>query len=81
MNETTGDTALAGRNNALVRRAVITTRDTLEHHLTDEYAIARLLVSKGFKANGGPIQPKLTGTITIEQDLIDGSYYYEQRDA
>jgi hypothetical protein len=65
----------------VVRRAVITQKDIMGNALTDEFTIERFLVNKGFKADGGPIAPKLTGTITMTQDLIDGSYHYSQRDA
>ena len=46
---------------------------------TDEYAIPRLLVAKGFRYTGGPLLPKLSGTITMEFDNRTQSYKFNQK--
>lgn len=44
-------------------------------------AFERLLVSKGLKAEGGPLLPKLTGTITMIKDPGEFKTIFEQVDA
>ena len=78
MNEATGNTALAGQNDPIVIHCVLTKRELIEMPLTDDFAIPRILVSKGFKAEGGPIQPKLRGQIGYTIDFKTGNYHYFQ---
>jgi len=47
---------------------------------TDEYAIPRLLVAKGFRYTGGPLLPKLSGTITVGFNDRLQSYKFKQTD-
>ena len=45
---------------------VIYKADLIRMPDTDEHAIPRLLVAKGFRHTGGPLLPKLSGTITVD---------------
>jgi len=47
---------------------------------TDEHAIPRLLVAKGFRHTGGPLLPKLSGTITVDFNDRLQSYKFKQTD-
>ena len=44
----------------------------------DKYAISRLLIANGFKYTGGPLMPKLSGTITMEFDKKSYLYKFKQ---
>ena len=59
-------------------KAEITVEDAASFKYWDDTSLVKLLEKRGLKTEGGPIAPKLTGTITVRQDLIDGSYHYEQ---
>ena len=45
---------------------------------TDNYAIPRLLAAKGVRYTGGPLMPKLSGTITMEFDDRLRRYKFKQ---
>ena len=65
-------------NERLVIRCTITKKEILETPLTDDFAIPRMLIEKGFKADGGPLQPKLRGQIGYTVDFETGDYRYFQ---
>jgi len=44
----------------------------------DDFAISRLLVSKGFKHTGGPLMPKLLGTVKMSFNVRSHSYKFKQ---
>ena len=62
----------------LVIRCTLTAKELQETPLTDDYAIPRMLADKGFKADGGPLQPKLRGQIGYTVDFETGNYRYFQ---
>jgi hypothetical protein len=59
-------------------RCAISCDEVISMPMSDDYAIPRLLVSKGFQASGGPIQPKLTGAVGYTVDFESGDRHFFQ---
>jgi hypothetical protein len=75
--EQTAQTSRVGVD-ADVIRCEITQEELQKTPLTDDFAIPRLLVSKAFIADGGPLQPKLRGQIGYTIDFETGNYRFFQ---
>lgn len=65
-------------NERVVRHCTLTRKELQEAPLTDDFVIPRMLVGKGFKADGGPLQPKLRGQIWCTVDFETGDDHYFQ---
>ena len=54
------------------------TNEILRMPNIDEFEIPRLLAGKGFKHTGGPLIPKLSGTISMTFDNRSHTYKFKQ---
>ena len=82
-NEQNENSAAEGRSalEGVIMRCTLTRKELQDTPLTDDFSIARMLVSKGFKADGGPLQPRLRGQIGYTVDFETGDYRYFQMGA